>query len=265
MIISDYKTASGKMVLEKVKDNVLRLSADVSLHDVRSRFPEYGLYVEPLSSKKPLSEFISSGGFGYGSLWEGPFNSKIFKIKWKRPKYSFSYGLEDSTLYAAGYPLHRITAALPHKLYSKSLGDIQEVIIPVADKEEAKVIYEPKDGFDFSVPPMARNVVFVNDKAASIVGLPGQGTVVMYKPDAAPESDGGDAGEFLQKRYIEDNLNGDPVSRVLTQKSGAAKLYEMAGADNLFFALSINIGLLVIVSGDGIKEQLAEMPLTYSL
>ena len=35
--------------------------------------------------------------------------------------------------------------------------------------------------------------------------------------------------------------------------------------DNIFFALAVNIGLLVIVSGDGIKEQLAEMPLTYVL
>ena len=254
------------MLLEKVNENVLKLSGDVSLSDVYAKFPDSELFVEPLSSKKPLSEFIASGGFGYGSLREGPLNSKIFRIKWKRPKYSFSYGLMDSTLYAAGYPLHRITAALPHELYNKSLGEIQEIVIPVRDKEEVRVVYEPKDEADFHVPPMAHNVLFVNDKAASIVGLPGQGTVVMYSPDAAiPESEGGDAGEFSQKRFIEDNLSGDQVLRILTQKSGATKLYELAGADNLFFALSIHIGLLVMVSGEGIREQLAEMPLTYSL
>jgi hypothetical protein len=305
------------MVLEKIDENVLKLSGDVTLHDIYARFPEYELPVEPLGSRKPLSEFISSGGFGYGSLREGPFNSKIFRIKWKRPKYSFSYGLKNSTLYAAGYPLHRITAALPHELYNKSLGEIQEVVIPVRDKEEVKVDYEPKESADFHVPPMARDVLFVNDRAASVVGLPGQGKVVMYRPDATPqippnppllkggkedlpllkrgkedlpllkggkeslpllkegeedlpliegethESGGGEAAEFLQRRFIEDRLNGDQVFRVLTQKSGAAKLYELAGADNLFFALVINIGLLVMVSGEGIREQLAEMPLTY--
>jgi hypothetical protein len=253
------------MVLEKVDDNVLKLSGDVTLHDIRARFPEYELFVEPLSSKKPLSEFISSGGFGYGSLREGPFNAKIFKIKWNRPKYSFSYGLMNSTLNAAGYPLHRITAALPHKLYNKSLGTIQEIVIPVRDKEEAKVVYESKNGADFDVPPMARSVLFVNGKTASIVGLPGQGKVAMYPSDAASESDGEDAAEFMEKRFIEDNLNGTQVMKVLTQKSGAAKLYELAGADNVFFALAVNIGLLVMVSGDGIKEQIAEMPLTYSI
>ena len=256
------------MVLEKVNDNLLKLSGDVSLSDVYSKFPDCELFVEPLNSKKPLRDFISSGGFGYGSLREGPFNSKIFRIKWKRPKYSFTYGLMNSTLYAAGYPLHRIAAALPHELYGKSLGEIQEIIIPVRDKEEARVIYESKEGVDFHVPSMSRDVIFVNDKAASIVGLPGQGKVVMYPPDAKPESEGGDAAyasDFLQRKFIEDNLNGHQVVRVLTQKSGAAKLYETAGPDDLFFALVINIGLLVMVSGDGVKEQIAEMPLTYSL
>lgn len=258
------------MVLEKVDENVLKLSGDVSLSDIYSKFPDCELFVEPLNSKKPLSEFISSGGFGYGSLREGPLNSKIFRIRWKRPKYSFKYGLMNSTLYAAGYPLHRMVAALPHELYSKSLGEIQEIVVPVRDREEVKAVYEPKEDADFQVPSMARNVLFANDKAASVVGLPGQGTVVTYSPDATPESGGGDAGEFLQKRFIEDNLNGDQVLRILTQKSGAAKLCELAGADNLFFALSINIGLLVMVSGESehlanIKEQLAEMPLTYSL
>lgn len=251
------------MVIEKVNENVLKLSGDVSLSDIYSKFPDYELFVEPFSSKKPLSEFIASGGFGYGSLREGPLNSRIFRIKWKRPKYSFSYGLTDSTLYAAGYPLHRMVSALPHELYNRSLGEIQEIVIPVRDKEEVRVVYQLKEEPDFHVPAMARNVLFVNDKAASIVGLPGQGTVVMYPPDAAiPESQGGDAGEFLQKRFIEDNLNGDQVLRVLTQKSGAVKLYELV-AEDLFFALVINIGLLVMVSGDGIREQLAEMPLTY--
>jgi hypothetical protein len=156
-----------------------------------------------------------------------------------------------------------MVSALPHELYGKSLGEIQEVVIPVRDKEAAKVVYEPGDGFEFSVPPLARDFLFVNSKAASIVGLPGQGTVAIYPPDAP--SEGGDAGEFLQKRFIEDNLDGNQVTRVLTQKSGAAKLHELSGQDNLFFALSVNIGLLVMVSGDGIKEQLAEMPLTYSI
>lgn len=251
------------MALEKVSENVLKLSGDVSLSDIYSRFPDNELFVEPLSSKKPLSEFISRGGFGYGSLREGPLNSKIFRIKWKRPKYSFKYGLMDSTLYAAGYPLHRMVAALPHELYGKSLGEIQEVVIPVRDKEAAKVVYEPRVEFEFSVPPLARDFLFVNSKAAPVVGLPGQGTVAVYPHDAP--SEGGDAGEFLQKRYIEDNLNGDQVTRVLTQKSGAAKLYELAGQDNLFFALSVNIGLLVMVSGDGIKEQITEIPLTYAI
>jgi hypothetical protein len=251
------------MVLEKVSENVLKLSGDVTLSDIYSKFPEHQLFVEPLSYRKPLSQFISSGGFGYGALREGPLNSKIFRIKWKRPKYSFSYGLADSTLYAAGYPLHRMTAALPHELYNRSLGDIQEVVIPVRDSEDVKVVYEPKESVDFSVPSMASDVLFVNDKAASLVGLPGQGVVVTYPPDVNPESGGEVAGEFLQKRFIEDNLDGVQVTQVLTQKSGAAKLHEMVGADNLFFALLVNIGVLVIISGDGIREQLSGIPLTY--
>jgi len=259
------------MVLEEINEKVLKLSGDVSLSDIYSRFPDYELLVEPLNSKMPLSEFISSGGFGYGSLREGPLNSKIFRIKWKRPKYSFRYGLTDSTLYAAGYPLHRMAAALPHPLYNKSLGEIQEIVIPVRDKENVKVIYEPGEGADFHVPPMASNVLFVNSKAASAIGLPGQGMVVTYLSEVAPESEGADAAEFLQQRFIEDSLvNGNQMLRILTQKSGAAKLYELAGEDNLFFALFINVGLLVIVFGESerlaaIKDQLVEMPLTHSL
>ena len=253
------------MVLEKVNESTLKLSGDVSLSDIYSRFPDCELPVEPLSAKRPLRDFISSGGFGYGSLREGPFNSKIFKIKWKRPKYSFSYGLSDSTLNAAGYPLYRITAALPHELYNKSLGEIQEVLIPVRDREEVKVAFKSADSPDFQVPSMTRYVLFVNSKAASLIGLPDQGTVAVYPHDAPIESEGADAEDFMQKRFIEDNLNGTQVLRILTQKSSAAKLYELAGEDNLFLALHINIGLLVIVSGDGIKEQLSEMPLTYSL
>ncbi|MFC1712554.1 hypothetical protein ACFL6S_02735 [Candidatus Poribacteria bacterium] len=253
------------MVLEKVNENVLKLSGDVSLSDVYSQFPEKELFVEPLSSQKPLSEFISSGGFGYGALREGPLNSKIFRIKWQRPRYSFRYGLMDSTLNAAGYPLYRMTSALPHKLYDRSLGEISEVVIPVRDREDVKVVYQPGESADFHVAPMTRSVLLVNDRAASLVGLPGQGSVSVYPLDAPTESDGEDAGEFLQKRFIEDNLNGEQVTRVLTQKSSAAKLHELAGQDNVFVALSINIGWLVMVSGDGIKEQLAEMPLTYSI
>ena len=79
------------MVLEKVSENALKLSGDVSLSDIYSRFPDCELSVEPLSAKKPLSDFISAGGFGYGSLREGPFNSKIFNIEWKRPKYRIYY------------------------------------------------------------------------------------------------------------------------------------------------------------------------------
>lgn len=253
------------MVLEKVSENVLKLSGDVSLSDVYSSFSDYEFLIEPLSEKKPLSEFISSGGFGYGALREGPFNSKIFRIKWKRRKYSFKYGLPDSTLYAAGYPLHRITAALPHKLYDKSLGEITEIVIPVRDKEEVKAVYTSKEIDDFCVPSMARDVLFVNNRAASIVGLPGPGVVATYPSDISPELQGVDAGAFLEKRFIEDNLNDHQVLRILTQKSGAVKLHDLAGEDNLFFALFINIGLLVMVSGDGIREQLAEMPLTYAL
>ena len=253
------------MVLEKVDENVLKLSGDVSLSDIYSSFPENELFVEPLSSKKPLGEFISGGGFGYGALREGPLNSKVFSIEWKRPKFSFRYGLKHSTLYAAGYPLQRMTAALPHDLYGKSLGDIQEVVLPVRDRKEVKVLYKPAESADFHIPPMSRDVLFVNDKAASMVGLPGQGVAVTYPSDAPVESEGSDAGEFLEKRFIEDNLNGTQATRVLTQKSGATKLHELAGQDNLFFALLVNIGLLVMVSGDDIKEQLADMPLTYVL
>ena len=297
---------SGKMVLEKVDENVLRLSGDVSLSDVYASFPDHELFVEPLSSKMPISEFISRGGFGYGALREGPLNSKIFRIKWKRPKYSFGYGLKNSALYAAGYPLQRMVAVLPHELYNKSLGEIQEIVVPVREEREVnlpahraghqknsicriggdpqtpshsspctargiladlvKAVYEPKGEADFSVPPMASNVLFANGKAASILGLPGKGTVVTYPQNATCESAGGDAGEFLQKRFIEDSLTDeDQVSRILTQKSGAAKIYELVGEDGLFFALSINIGLLVIASGDGIEEHIAEIPLTYGL
>ena len=254
------------MVLEKVDENVLKLSGDVSLSDVYASFPDHELFVEPLSSKMPIGEFISSGGFGYGALREGPFNSKIFRIKWKRPKYSFKYGLMDSTLYSAGYPLHRMAAALPHELYNKSLGEIKEIVVPVREKSEVKAVYEPKGEANFNVPAMASNVLFANDKAASILGLPGKGTVVTYPQNATCESEGSDAGEFLQRRFIEDSLTDeDRVLRILTQKSSAAKIYEMTGEDNLFFALSISIGLLVIASGDGIEEQIAGMPLTYRL
>ncbi len=255
------------MVLE-MNENILKISGDASLSDIYSKFPDYGLYIEPLSSKMPLRDFVSRGGFGYGTLREGPFNSKIFRIKWKRPKYSFKYGLMDSTLYAAGYPLHRMTSALPHKLYNKSLGEIQEIVIPVRPKEEFRAIYKPEDSFSFNVPSMARDVIFVNTKAASLVGLPGQGTVIVYPPAVTSELVGVNAEGFIQKRFIEDNLGESKVLWVLTQKSGAAKLYELAGAvasDNLFFALSVNIGLLVMVTGEGIEEKLAEMPLTYRI
>lgn len=254
--------------MEKITEDIIKVDGDACLSDIYAELEDYELFIEPLSFEKSLNDFVFEGGLGYGSLHEGSFASKIFQMKFKTPQGSFRYGLNCSTLYGAGYPLHRITENSPHKICPQSFTKIEELLIPVRKKEKFKITYQPVEISQFYLPPMAQNAFFVNDYGASLLGLERRGLVTTYKEGFSGKGEVRD--DIWEKRFIEDNLPVEHKTvKVLTTKSNVPKIHELFAVNGnmLFFALFTHLGILVLLSGTDIQieEQIEDMTLTYLL
>ena len=96
-------------LVEQVSENVVTLPADLTLSEAYGKLGGKVLHVEPLSEKTSLADFVLSGGLGWGSLKNGSFASKLFKVETDK----FTFGSNFSTSVNAGYPLHRLVEGMP--------------------------------------------------------------------------------------------------------------------------------------------------------
>ncbi|MGQ9629289.1 MAG: hypothetical protein ACUVXI_03110 [bacterium] len=255
-----------KGIVERVDDDIIRIPADVSLGELYAELSGYELCVEPLSAKRPLGDFIAEGGLGYNSLREGRFASKVCRIETR----DFAYGAKYSTLYNVGYPLHRIIegSSIP-SAYRNQLPEIQRMSLFIRPRAPIRALYNEANIENFFAPREATNSLFVNDFGASLFGLKRGGMIATYPPSLAPE---GGVEVDWGRRFVEDEIPpGQSTIKVLTQRSGLAKLYEAFGvAEGLFLALFVEIGVLVVMSADGSKlakvdELLETLPLTFQV
>ncbi|UCD84235.1 MAG: hypothetical protein JSU92_13295 [Deltaproteobacteria bacterium] len=284
-----------KREIEKVGEDVIKIDGRINLKELYGLIGNKGLFVEPLSERQSLSDFILEGGLGFNSLREGSFASRLFwfksstglsqptamgKLKEKlgRPsnKYTviqqtFTYGSEFTTHANAGYPLHRIIEGSPHRIWPQEFGEIAELIIPIRPQEEVNIYYLERGIDAISVPKDARDILFVNEPAAKAIGLEKGGLVVTYPEGITGE---GDLVEGVWKnRFIADKVNeGEKGFKFLCMKSGLPKVYELLDKESpgLFFALFTKIGVLVLTSispdrVEGFWREVSRIPLTYRI
>jgi len=238
--------------LEKIAEDIVRMDAGMSPGELYDQLGPYRLPVEPLSRERPLSEFLREGGFGYHALREGPLTSKLYRVKASGSGGSFEYGLTYSTLYNAGYPLHRILGAGADDLTGVRFEGIEEIILPVVPVEKSFVAWEKVEVGDLHVPHDATNALFVNDFGAERMGLEGGGMLTTYS--LLLEREGSSLDDVWERRFVQDQLpETHRTSKFLTTKSGAVQAFEIfaESCEGLFLALFCNIGILLVLSGEG--------------
>lgn len=243
--------------LEKIAEDIVRMDAGMSPGELYDQLGPYRLPVEPLSRKRPLSEFLLEGGFGYHALREGPLTSKLYRVNASGSGDPFEYGLTYSTLYNAGYPLHRILGAGAEGLTGVRFEKVEEIIVPVVPVEKSFVAWENMEAADLLLPPDATNALFVNEFGAGLMGLEGSGMLTTYP--LLPEREGTSQDEAWERRFVQDQLpDAHRTSKLLTTKSGAVKAFEIfaESCEGLFLALFCNIGILLVLSGEaaGLEE-----------
>lgn len=255
--------------IEKVAEGIIKIPAEEWLAGVYSQMNGYEFLVEPLSAKKTFLEFVREGGIGYHSLHEGTFGAGIFKVIFE----NYSYGLDYTSLYNAGYPLHRILEHYPNSLCDVDLGSVQAFIVKVRKKQVPRVTFTAGDLSTFAVPPLATNVIFVNPFGAKLFGIGEQsGTLSTYDPKF-----GGETEEKLKSvwnnRFVEDALPaGQRTFKVLTMKSNVTKIYELYASrcSGLFFASFTNKGVMVVISegdapGRDLLKEILALKMTYRM
>jgi hypothetical protein len=221
----------------------MRLTSEATLEDIYSTTDEWRLPVEPLSRRIPVVRFLLEGGYGYGSLTEGSLSSKILNITWSRNGKSYHYGLDKSTLYNAGYPLQRILPSGKSRILGTEMGEIECLTLLANQASTPVVHFEERDVEAIDVPADATDLVFLNEKAASLLGLSRSGLLV-----ASPQgvASGGAAPEVWEKRHIEDALPGGlETTRVLAVKSSLPELLTTAGPESYGLVLATLKGFVV--------------------
>ncbi|MFQ5907102.1 MAG: hypothetical protein ACE5JA_11105 [bacterium] len=228
--------------VELVGKNGMRLGPGATLGDIYGLTDKMRLPVEPMSRLTTIVNFLSEGGYGYGSLTEGCLASKIFKLSWVRGGKSYEYGLESSTLYNAGYPLQRIVDMGRSTLLGIDFGRITSVSFLGAEPSSPTFRYIDQDLEAVSVPAGATNAIFVNEKAASLFGLKRRGLLATFETGG----EGEEVDEAWERRFIEDSLPaGLETVRILTVKSNLKSLVDISGDDSYFLTLACLKGFVV--------------------
>jgi len=221
--------------VELVAENAIRLTSSATLDDIYRQTDEWRLPVEPLSRLTPIIRFLNEGGYGYGSLTEGSLASKIFRLSWIVDGKSYGYGLDNSTLYNAGYPLQRIVDMGESTLLEMDFGQIVSVTFLAVEPSTLSFRYVGQDIEAISIPAGATNALFVNEKAASLFGLPKAGLLATFEVGG----EGEDARDAWGKRFVEDSLPSDlQALRMLTVKSNLKHLADIAGDDSHLLILA---------------------------
>jgi hypothetical protein len=229
--------------VELLEKNRMRLSKEATLEDIYGETESLRLPVEPLSRKKTIVKFLREGGYGYGSLTEGELGSKILNLSWTSKGKSYTYGLENSTLYNAGYPLQRIVQMGRSDLLGMDFGQIEYVTFLTAEASSPAAWYSKADAGALQIPESATNAMFLNGKASSILGLPQKGLLVTLRGGRGP---GEKVTGVWEKRFIEDSLPAglEPL-RILTVKSNLERLMDAAGGESYCAALATLKGFVL--------------------
>lgn len=284
-----------KREIEKVGEDIIKISGQISLEELYGLIGNQELFVEPLSARQSLSDFILEGGLGFNSLREGSFASRLFWFEsstelsqppamgWVRKKLgkpsnkhtviqqTFTYGSEFSTHANVGYPLHRIIEGSPHRIWPQEFKAITELIIPIRPREAVNVCWLDQEIEKISIPKDAGNAFYVNQPAAKAIGLEKGGLVVTYPEGITGE---GDLVEGIWKdRFIEDKVpEGEKGFKLLSMKSGIPKVHGLLDKESpgLFFALFTKIGVLILTShspdrAEGFWREASRIPLTYRI
>jgi hypothetical protein len=238
-------------------DNKIRLTQEATLEDIHNATDEWRLPVEPLSKRIAIADFLLAGGYGYGSFTEGSLASKILNLSWMKGGRSYHYGLPDSTLYNAGYPLQRIVDMGRSRLLDMELGRIESLTLLAVRTSIPRLFFDKQKVEEIAIPADAREAVFLNEKAASLLGLHGAGLLTASSGSTAG---GEDAGDAWQKRFIEDSLpRGLSTTRVLTVNSNVEGLVDAAGMESYVIALATPKGFVVnIYCTSEIRETLSQ-------
>ncbi len=229
--------------VELLDKNKMRLTKEATLEDIYSETDVLRLPVEPLSRKKTIVEFLREGGYGYGSLVEGSLASKILNLSWTSQGKHYTYGLENSTLYNAGYPLQRIVEMGRSGLLGMDFGQIDSFTCLAVEGSSPTAWYSDVEVGALAIPEPATNAIFLNGKAAALLGLPGKGLLVTLKTGRGP---GEKVTGIWEKRFVEDLLPaGLATLRVLTVKSNLERLLGAAGDQGYCAAVATMKGFLV--------------------
>ena len=260
-----------KNKIERLEENVIKVKGDVCLSEIYAQIEGIELFVEPLSAEKSLSSFMAEGGCGYNSLREGSLTRRIFKLTSSLFGESFTYGLDNLTLYNVGYPLFRILEGSPHQCGIQEFGPITEITLVVRPRQQVKVHYSSEDVSRIHVPPMSTNVLYVNDFAAQLAGLDRGGVLTTYPGGSVGKGEA--RNEFWPQRFLEDKIPSDQhLLRTFTVPSNLASIHQVHSekTEGVFLALFVHLGVLVLMSGiksagEEIWDLISGLPLTYRL
>ncbi|MFH1422751.1 MAG: hypothetical protein ABIH42_08590 [Planctomycetota bacterium] len=253
-------------MIEQVSNDIIIFPASMTTEALYAKYPGKALYVEPLSVKQPLGKFISGGGLGFGSLKNGTFASKLFKVQTTE----FTTGSDYSTNVNAGYPLHRLVECAPHELSPVPAGEIIKITVPLREKPKVKVLFKKCNINEAKPSHSVDNFIWVNDAAAKILNVKEAGAVSIYETE--PEDEGEEIANVYEKRFFEDKIpSGHKTLKVLTMPSSLVKIKELSeGAEGILTALYVHLGVLVVLSGTKgkiaqVAAELSKLPLTFIL
>jgi|GEM_PF-7118054 len=244
--------------IKKMVDNIYKISASATLSDIYQAVHNKALFVEPLSAKQTLKDFIIEGGTGFNSLQYGRLGKSICEISAVYDSKQFTYGLPFTTLYAAGYPLQRIIeGSHQNTLLNKKFQDISYVTAELKENEKINVLFKQSACIPFSPSPVALNAFFVNRAAAKVFGVKEAGFCSTI-PAEYEIQDGWQRLEetVWEKRFFLDSLENTEALRIFTQQSTIVSMFDefnksfRKSKSSFFFALYTRLGVLLTLSGN---------------
>jgi hypothetical protein len=254
-------------LIEQVSQDVVAVPAEWSLTEAYGKLGGKVFYIEPLSARMPLADFILGGGLGWGSLRHGSFASKLYKVQTDK----FAFGSDHATSVNAGYPLHRLVEGMPHDLCPLPDAKIERVTIPVRPKPQVKAVFRACSLADARLPVPAANFVWVNAASASALGVPGEGSIAFFE-HYEPEGEGQPVEGAYDKRFFADAIpHGLSLLKLLTVRSNLGRLEEISkNVARFFICVWTHLGIMACISGEsshlgGVEREALALPLTYSM
>ena len=265
--------------IKKIIDNIYKIPGSLTLKDIYQEVGNKRLSVEPLSMNQSIEDFILEGGTGYNSLLSGRLGKTICEIKASYDGKVFTYGLPFSTLYATGYPLHRILEGSRRNTLIKKFDKIDYITISLRDKKDIKLLWKKSEYKTVILPPSAFNGFYLNSFGAKLLGLKDKGFCVILPKGYEEKTEGWELMDekIWDNRFFIDKIDSDKkIMKIFTQQSNVNEIHEKSSEiikdikKTLFFALFTDQGLLVLLSGnandlDALWEEIKTLKLTYRL